>query len=113
MSKIVTALNTCERALDALRGYDRRDAAIEALVNDIIRTRGDLLTRLYTGAPAPAARPYPSPVTDPPQADPLYLETELMRERAQLGAEDEPMTREVQHFVREELRRLAEEFRSS
>jgi hypothetical protein len=33
-----------------------------------------------------------------------------MRERGQLGAEDEPMTREVQHFVSEELRRSLTNF---
>lgn len=112
MSKIVAALNACERVLDALRGYDRRDAAIEALIEEIVRARSHLLGQLYTDSPD-AARPDSAPVAVPSQADPLYLETQLMRDRVDLGAEDEPTTREAQHFVSDELRRLAAELRSS
>jgi len=50
MSRILTALDTCERVLDALRRYERRDAAIDALVDDIIEARSELLTQLYAGA---------------------------------------------------------------
>ena len=109
----MSLLSTPARVLGALRRYDRRDAAIDALVEDIIRTRSGLLTRLYTGAPAPAPRTYSGPVTAPPQADPLYLEAQLMRDRVELGAEDEPTTREAQHLVSDEFRRLAEELRTS
>lgn len=40
-------LETCERVLDALRRYDKRDAAIEALAADIERERARLLALLY------------------------------------------------------------------
>ena len=110
---MVSALNTCERVLDALRRYDRRGAAIEALVDDIIRARGDLLTQLDSGSPAPAPRRYSGSVTTRSEDDPLYLEAQLLRDRVDLGAEDEPTTGEAQHLVSDEFRRLAQEFRSS
>lgn len=44
--------------------------------------------------------------------DPLYLEAQMLRDRAELGAEDEPTTHEAHYLIGDELRRLADELRS-
>jgi hypothetical protein len=45
--------------------------------------------------------------------DDLYVEAQLLGDRYELGAEDEPTTREADHLVSDEFRRLAQELRAS
>jgi hypothetical protein len=44
-------LHTCERVLDALRRYDERDSAIDALEAEVERARERLLLELYGNEP--------------------------------------------------------------
>jgi hypothetical protein len=44
---VLVPLRTCERVLDALRRYEERDAAVDALVAEIERVRSNLLSELY------------------------------------------------------------------
>jgi hypothetical protein len=46
-TSVLVPLRTCERVLDALRRYDERDAAVEALAAEIERARAKLLSELY------------------------------------------------------------------
>lgn len=52
MPNIVAALNACERVLDALRRYEDRDSATDALAREIEGARSALLARLYGGVHA-------------------------------------------------------------
>ena len=44
-------LPTCERVIDALRRYDERDSAIDALQAEVERARERLLLELYGNEP--------------------------------------------------------------
>ena len=46
-ANVLVPLRTCERVLDALRHYDMRDGAIDALVVEVERARSKLLVELY------------------------------------------------------------------
>jgi uncharacterized small protein (DUF1192 family) len=47
LDDLITPLNTCERVLDALRSYDERDEAIDALIAEIEAVRAGLIDALY------------------------------------------------------------------